>query len=262
MTYSDGEMNRTLWWMHALGKDGLPPSLHVRGLGEIRLEEAVKHDFWAATGFYRVAGDQTRVVVKLNRRESLLGLPMRWTGRWLSLREKRAYRKLRDVPNIPALIGVIGDTGLVHAYVDGAPLGDDRRVPDDFFDALLALIDQLELRGIVYVDTNKPENILHGADGRPHLIDFQISFDANAWWPPVLGRWLLGVVKRGDVYHCLKHKRRFRPDQLSAADREILDRAHGALRLHRAVTKPYFVIRRPIMRWLQSSGRVADAGSN
>jgi hypothetical protein len=33
------------------------------------------------------------------------------------------------------------------------------------------------------------------------------------------------------------------------------------IQLHRTVTRPYFWIRRPIMRWMRSSGRVMEEGS-
>ena len=255
-------MARTLWWMHALGEAGLPRTLYSRGVGEMSLERIVKHDFWAATGFYRRERDGMRLVVKINRREPALGIPLRWAGRWLCRREIRAYRALQDLPNVPALLGEVDDTGLVHDYVIGEPLGQGTPVPDDFFDDLLRLVDQLAERGIAYVDTNKPENILLGEDGKPHLIDFQISFDQRSLWPPALARRVLEAFRRGDIYHCLKQKRRFRPDQLTDADRLALQRAQRWVRIRRAIQKPYFAIRRPLMRRLQQSGRVADAGSN
>ena len=255
-------MARTLWWMHALGEAGLPRTLYSRGVGEMTLERTVKHYFWAATGFYRRDRDGIRVVVKINRREPALGVPLRWVGRWLCNREKRAYRALHDVPNVPALLGEVEDTGLIHDYVVGSPLSKGTPVPDDFFDALLQLVDRLAERGIAYVDTNKPENILLGEDGKPHLIDFQISFDQRTLWPPALARRVLEAFRRGDVYHCLKQKRRFRPDLLTQADLALLERAQRRVRIRRAIQKPYFAIRRPLVRWLQQTGRVADAGSH
>src|SRR5258707_12335587 len=90
----------------------------------------------------------------------------------------RFYRKLQDLPNIPRLLGTVGDTGFVHEFVAGRPLASERPVPDGFFDRLVDSLAELHRRGIAYVDTNKPENILLGDDGQPHLIDFQISWDS------------------------------------------------------------------------------------
>src|SRR6185295_15141631 len=92
-------------------------------------------------------------------------------------------------------------------------------VPDGFFAQLQALILELHRRGIAYVDTNKPENILLGDDGRPHLIDFQISWDLHDfgnWW---LNRWWLHRLQREDFYHILKHKLRLRPDEMTPEER-------------------------------------------
>ncbi len=248
-------MARTIWFMHALGRDGLPAKLPCAGR-HLVLEKTIKHDFFAATGFYRDDAG-ARYVVKINRRMSLLG--WRLIGKWLGRRESRAYQKLADLPAIPDYIGPATDTGFVHAYVEGEPLSRDRPVPDSFFPELLELIAELNRRGIAYVDTNKPQNILHTDDGRPCLFDFQIHVDRHHL--PILGRWLLGIFHRADVYHVLKHKRRFRPDQLTPEDLQRLEKRGFFVRLHRTITKPYFWIRRPLLRWLRNTGRVMPEGS-
>lgn len=244
--------------MHALGVDGLPPTVRVGDI-RYRLEQTIKHDFFAATGFY-VDDDGRRIVVKINRRKRFFGLPMRWIGRFLCRREMRAYQKLCDFSEIPALLGAVTETGFAHEYVHGQPLSARERVPDPFFDQLQSLIQRMAARGIAYVDLEKPENVLLGEDGRPHLIDFQIHFDSHSI--PVLGRRLLGIFVSSDHYHALKLKRQLRPDQLTNTDMKILDRANFWIRFHRRATRPYFAIRRPLMRWLKSTGRVADSKSN
>lgn len=248
--------------MYALGRAGLPTTVRV-GEATYALERVVKHDFWAGTGFYLREGDAPadglppRVVVKINRRAAMLGLPLRPIGWWLRGRERRAYANLQDLPNVPRLLdGDATDTGLIHAYVEGAPLRRDVRVPDGFFDELMAVIDALRDRGFAYVDTNKPSNVLLGHDGRPYLFDFQISFDASRWWPPMLGRAMLRAFHRSDVYHVLKLKRKFRPDLLTDADRAILARGRPGQGFHRAISAPYFAVRRPLMRWMLHRGLV------
>jgi hypothetical protein len=276
-------MARPLGFMYALGLDGLPKEIVVRGARYI-LDKEQKHDFWAGTGFYRKdeglrmkdeAGNRPdssfiphpsslplRVVAKFNRQTSFLGLPLRWIGRWLRDRERRAYAKLQDVPGIPALLGDATDTGFVHEYIEGSPLHKGLALADDFFPKLFTLIDTLNARGIAYVDTNKPENILLGDDGLPYLIDFQISVDASAWWPRWLGRKVLAIFYDADIYHVLKQKRRFRPDLLTDAERKRLEHRTFLQQLHRAVGRPYFWIRRPVMRWLERSGRAEKRGSD
>ncbi|MFT3789119.1 MAG: hypothetical protein QM770_23575 [Tepidisphaeraceae bacterium] len=247
-------MAKTFWSMYALGEAGLPTSIESGGQ-TWALETTVKHDFWAATGFYRSASGE-RAVVKINRQKMFVILPLRWIGRWLGNREMRAYRKLQDLPNIPRLIGPATDTGFAHSFIEGGPLTRDKKPPDGFFDELQALTDELKRRGIAYVDSNKPQNILLGDDGRPYLIDFQVSCDASQWWPPALGRWVLNLMYRGDVYHVAKNKRRFRPDLLTDADKAILARKGFLHRLHGIVSWPYHAIRKPTMKWLERSGRV------
>jgi len=245
-------MKRVVWFLYALGKAGLPEVVQCVA-GELKLDKTVKHDFYAATGFYLDAAGE-RYVIKINRRVSVLGL--RLVGRFLATREVRAYQKLSDLEGIPAFVDWCTDTGFIHQYIDGHPLEKGRAVPDGFFDQLLELVDQLNRRGIAYVDTNKPQNIIQGIDGRPYLIDFQIHFDSSRWWPGVLGRRLLRIFHRADVYHVLKNKRRFRPDELTDAQRQIVEKRGLAVRFHRTLTKPYFWVRRPVMRWLRSTGRV------
>ncbi len=144
----------------------------------------VKHDFFAATGFYD-APDGERVVLKVGRVNGVLGLPGGCSGRWAAARETRFHATLADVPGVPAVLGRVGATGFVHAFVPGRPLGErgpDGRplpVPDAFFDDLAALLAEVHRRRVAYVDANKPQNILVGDDGRPHLIDFQISYDLH-----------------------------------------------------------------------------------
>jgi RIO-like serine/threonine protein kinase len=208
--------DRIVYSMRALGKSGLPETFTISGI-TYRLYRTIKHDFVAATGFYR--DDAGRMVVlKMGRTQEFAGFPLQWLGQWLCRREARFYRKLADTANIPQVVGFVGQTGFVHEYVEGQPLSKERPVPDGFFLQLQELLHELHRRNIAYVDTNKPENILQGDDGRPHLIDFQISLDLETVgnWP--LGRWLLKRFQDEDLYHILKHKRRLRKDELTPQD--------------------------------------------
>lgn len=249
-----------LYFMHALGRDALPEAIELDDK-TWRATTFIKHDFFAATGFYRCDETGEKSVVKIARREPFLGLPMKWLGKLIDGRERRFYKKLSDLPNVPGVIGRVGETGFMHAYVEGRPLERDKPVPDAFFEELLRLIDVLYARGIAVVDTNKPENILLGDDGRPHLIDFQISYDVNdlgGIWP---GTAILRQFRKTDIYHVLKHKKRLRPDQLTEAEAEIVDTRSWPVRLHRTLTKPYFIIRRRLFAWLRDKGMLMPEGS-
>lgn len=245
--------------MRALGRSPLPGSIELDGVRH-RLVRTVKHDFFAATGFYQNPRGG-RVVLKISRTQDFAGFPLRWIGRWLCQREQRFYRKLQDLPNVPRLLGMVGETGFVHEYVPGRPLSNDMPVPDGFFEELQDLLEELHRRNLAYIDTNKPENILVGEDGRPHLIDFQISWDLEELGDTRLNRLWLGHLQNSDRYHILKHKRRLRPDEMTAAEDRRVERKSVLVRLHRLITRPYFRFRRTMFQRLRETGRLLPEGS-
>ena len=251
--------DRAAYSMRALGRAGLPRTFTLDGR-IYSLRRTMKHDFFAATALY--SDDAGReVVLKVSRTTDFAGVPLLWVGRWLCRREMHFYEKLADLPNVPKVLGTVGPTGFVHEYVPGRPLEKDRPVPERFFDDLLELLAELHRRGIAYVDTNKPQNILVGDDGRPHLIDFQISYDVARAGRLVPRRWLLRRLQQEDVYHVLKHKRRMQPNAMTRDERERSTRQSGLIRFHRAVTRPYFLLRRSTFKRLRDTGRLLPEGS-
>ena len=251
--------DRVAYSMRALGRAGLPREFVVGGT-TYRLLRTVKHDFFAATAFY-ADGAGRRVVLKISRTTDFAGVPLAWLGRWLCRREVRFYNRLADLPNVPKVLGTVGPTGFVHEYVAGRPLEKDRPVPDGFFAELQGLLEELHRRGLAYVDTNKPQNILLGDDGRPHLIDFQISWDLRELGDRAVNRWWLRRLQNEDLYHVLKHKRRMRPDEMTADEMERATRKSALIRFHRFVTRPYFLLRRRTFKRLRDTGRLLPEGS-
>jgi hypothetical protein len=246
--------------LYALADGRLPETVQCAGL-RYQLAETFKHDFFAATGLYR--GPTGLAVLKINRANDFFGLPMTWAGRFLGRREIRLYRAVHDLPGVPALLGPVGETGFMHAFAPGHPLGRREPVSDTFFDELLALVRTLHARHIAYVDLNKRENILMGDDGKPYLIDFQISLllPDTGWWRWRPFRWVLARFQHGDIYHCLKHKRRLRPDLLSASEQALVERLSPWIRLHRWIARPLTYLRRRTLRRLQAGEGAAVAGS-
>lgn len=245
--------------MRALGRDEPPASFELGGRVFVRTR-VVKHDFWAATAFYQ-SGDGCAAVAKINRSAKFFGFSLAWIGRWLCDREIRFYSALREIENVPALIGRMGKTGFIHEFVPGRPLAYKQTVPDNFFPDLQKLMSDIHARGMAYVDANKPQNVLLGEDGRPHLIDFQISFDLRTFGDWALPRRILQHLQCADDYHVLKLKRKIRGDQLTDDERSRARRKSALIRLHRWLTRPYFALRRPTIRKLRDTGHLLPEGS-
>lgn len=254
-----GSQDRIAYSMRALGKQGLPARFELKGVRYV-LEQEIKHDFFAATGFYQDPSGR-RVVLKASRAIDFAGMPLAWLGRWLCRREVRFYRKLSDLPNVPPVVGLVGPTGFVHEYVKGRPLARDKPVPDGFFALLRQLLSELHRRGIAYVDTNKPENILLGDDGLPHLIDFQISWDVAELGDWFVNRWWLRRLHHADFYHVAKHQKRLRPDEMTPEEMQQSERRGVLIRMHRTIFKPYFRLRRHTFKRLRQAGRLMPEGS-
>jgi hypothetical protein len=251
--------DRIVYTLRALGKSDLPASFNLNG--ELyRHERTIKHDFFAATGFYLSPVGQ-RVVLKVGRTQEYSGVPLLWLGKWLCDREVRFYTACADLPNIPKMLGRVGKTGFVHAYVPGRPLSKEHPIPNSLFDELFDLLRTLHARKIAYVDTNKPQNILQGEDGRPHLIDFQISFDLHDFGDHFLTRAILRRLQKEDFYHVLKHKRKLRPDLLTPEEKARGKQVSWFIKTHRFITRPYFLIRRRTFKRLRETGQLAPEGS-
>jgi len=251
---------RLAYWMRALGQHDLPDRLEVSGRTLRRLETA-KHDFWAATGFYQ---DESggRAVLKVYRTAAFAGVPLRWLGRWQCGREVGFYRHLKGVACVPALLARVSDTAYLRTFVAGRPLSGECPVPAAFWPRLQGAMREVHRRGVAYVDSNKPENVLVGDDGFPYLIDFQIAWRCGPRADHALGRWWLARLQREDLYHALKHKRRFARESMTSDELTSVRQRSVLIRLHRALNQPYRMVRRPLFRWLRRTGRVLSSGSN
>lgn len=249
-------------WLYALPGAQMPASVMSSGRRYDHVQ-TFKHDFFAATGLYR--GPDGLAVLKMGRAGDFASLPMAWLGRWLTRREARLYRLLQGSGGVPEFLGIVGaDAGFLHVFVPGRPLGQRDVVLDAFFAELSALLHTLHERDIAYVDLNKRQNIIVGDDGRPYLIDFQISLHLPraswcAWWP---ARWLLARFQAADRYHFTKHKKRLRPDLLTPAERALVERLSIWIRLHRLVARPLTNLRRRLKKRLARSETSVVAGAS
>ena len=225
----------------ALGHKSPPAQIHIEGVPFKRIR-CFKHDSWAATAVYQ--SSEKKVVVKFNRQQPVLGIPMKWLGRALARREHAMLERLADVEHVPSACGAVSldgcpvPTASGHDFVEGRSLLATDSVDAVFFARLSALLGELHRRGIAYVDLHKRDNILVDQQGRPHLIDFQISIRLPQIWPLT---WVLRIFQRCDRYHLEKHKHDLQPDQCEGRlQRPVWIRAH------RLVAVPF----RQARRWL------------
>ncbi|MCO6454216.1 MAG: hypothetical protein J5I93_02770 [Pirellulaceae bacterium] len=236
----------------ALGRREAPARIEVQGETFDQVE-LLKHDSWAATALYANSG--RRIICKFNRQQAIFGLPMAWLGYWLAAREADRLRLLADVPLVPDGCGPVTVGGVeqrhavAHDYIAGRPLRPSEDQPAEFFDSLRKLLGVMHQRGLAYVDLHKAENVIVGDDGKPYLIDFQISFRLPGGW---LGRLplvrpLFRVLAESDLYHLAKHeqgRRRWAPPDGTGQNR--LPRPWW-ITAHRCVAAPLREARRRLL---------------
>jgi len=234
--------------MYACGQSGLPQAIYLNGQ-KWTLETVFKHDFFACTGRYQCHLSTEKVVLKISRLQSFFGIPCAWLGRMLRNHELTILRHLADIEEVPHIIRSFGHNGFLYYFIEGQSLDEKPAVPDDFFSRLRALLAAIHKRDVCYIDLNKRGNILLGKDGRPYLIDFQISLHLPGRWC----RFLRTAIQREDMYHLLKHHRKFRPDLLTPEETQRSRQPSGLIRLHRLAAHPYRQIRRALFRFLYKS---------
>jgi len=246
-------------YLRALGARPIPETITLEGrtYSQVRV---FKNDFFAVTALYEDAG--RRVLVKIGRQASFLGLPMRWVGRLLARREAVAMTVLSGLPGIPRLLCRWGDTGIIREFIEGHPLSKGEHVNDDFHDRLSELIEAIHRKGMAYVDLEKCENVLIGNDGRPYLFDFQIAW----YWPRAWGgelwpiRVIRGWFQSGDRYHLVKLRRRTRPDQLTPQQLSASYQKPWYVRFQRVITAPFQRIRRAILAKIDPRRQPGERG--
>lgn len=247
----------------ALGRAETPERIVVGGRTYTR-ESGYKHDSWAATALYE--SDGTRIIAKFNRVQPIGPIPMRWLGRLLARREAAFLDRLADVALVPANLGPVSadgmrlDNAVARAFVPGEPWRERAQIEERFFEDLRAIVAAMHARDMAYVDLHKRENVIVGPGGRPHLIDFQVSFGTRPGAGPI-ARAILRRLQEMDDYHVRKHYARLFPERLSAAEREAYLTPPGSIALHRRFAKPIRRWRRALLVRLGIRDRSGMAAS-
>jgi hypothetical protein len=165
-----------------------------------------------------------------------------WWSRGLAYllfwRERRALAVAGSLGIAPPLL-FAGRHALVRGWIDGVPLHIAKPHGDvAYFHSAKAALYTLHRAGISHNDLAKEQNWLY-ADGRAYLTDFQLA--ARFRRRSALFR----IARYEDLRHLLKHKRRYAPDALTAAEKKVLARKSFITRLWMATGKKlYYVITR------------------
>lgn len=248
---------------YACGYEGLPKELACRGEPYV-LKDVLKHDFLAGTGVYEAitsnADMPRRLVCKIARHRPFGLIPLGWLGRIVTHNEICNLRRCEGIDGVPKVLDRISPHIHSYAYIEGTSLREDADLPADFFEQLLVVLERIHARRLIHFDLHKPGNILVGPDGRPHIIDFQLSTYIPDWLL-ISGR-LSSRLRRSlqgyDLYHLYKHKRTFLPARLTEAEGQLVQKRGVLLRMHRVIATPYKRVRRACLRYLHTEGLLKD----
>src|ERR1700730_14889621 len=175
-----------------------------------------------------------------------------WWSRGLALllfrRERRALAIAGDLGMAPPLL-FAGRRALVRGWIDGVPLHIANPYGDAaYFHSAKAALRALHRAGISHNDLAKEQNWLY-ADGRAYLTDFQLAARFRRRSP------LFRIARYEDLRHLLKHKRRYAPEALTAAEQRVLARKSFITRAWMATGKKvYYWITRDLLRYTDREG--------
>ncbi len=153
-------------------------------------------------------------------------------------RERRALAIAGRLGIAPPLL-FSGRRVLVRGWIDGVPLHIAKPHGDaGYFRSAKAALRTLHRAGISHNDLAKEQNWLY-AGGRAYLTDFQLAARFRR------RNLLFRIARYEDLRHLLKHKRRYAPDALTAAERQVLARKSFITRIWMATGKKvYYAITR------------------
>lgn len=217
--------------------DGVPDELG----GRWRSGVVLKRDVFSTIERGRFRTDDGEVDAVLRRLDEVPWWS-RIVARELFRRERRALAIAGRLGIAPPLL-FAGRHALVRGWIDAVPLHIAKPQGDvGYFRSAKAALRKLHRAGIVHNDLAKEQNWLCASDGtgsRAYLTDFQLAAcfrRRNA---------LFRLACYEDLRHLLKHKRRYAPAALTAAERRVLARKSFITRAWMATGKKvYYAITR------------------
>jgi hypothetical protein len=200
----------------------------------------LKHDVFSTIERGRFASQAGEVDAVLRRLDSVP-----WWSRGLAVvlfrRERRALAAAGKLGIAPPLL-FAGRRALVRGWIEGVPLHIAKPHGDAaYFRSAKAALRLLHRAGISHNDLAKEQNWLY-CGGRAYLTDFQL---ASCFGRRFRRNPLFRIARYEDLRHLLKHKRRYAPEALTAAERRVLARKSLLTRVWMATGKKvYYAITR------------------
>ena len=188
---------------------------------------------------------ETRVARRIVTASPLWSRPLAWI---LAKREIRALHAVAGIEGTPLIIKVDAD-GLFRSWTDGTPLHLARPDKVEWYKDARRILRDMRRRGITHNDLAKPQNWLMLPDGKAAVIDFQLATCHRR-----RGR-LFTLMAYEDLRHCLKQKRAFAPDLMTATEIRVLARKSLPSRIWMATGKKvYNLITRGLFSWSDGEG--------
>jgi hypothetical protein len=175
-----------------------------------------------------------------------------WTyplARHLFARERRALAAAGALGVAPPLLHAERRV-LVRGWIEGVALHIAKPHGDHaYFRSAKALLRKLHRAGICHNDLAKEQNWLRSSDGRAYVTDFQLAFRFKR------RNLFFRIAAYEDLRHLLKHKLRYAPEAISAAERRVLARKSIFTRVWMATGKRvYQWVTRDILRFTDREG--------
>jgi hypothetical protein len=203
-----------------LKRIALPRAIEERWKSAVVL----KRDFFSTVerGRFRTPGGEVDAVLRRIDEVPWWNVAL---ARHLFVRERRALAVAGELGVAPPLLFAAGPA-LVRGWIDGVAMHIARPNGEHaYFRSARAALHKLHRAGICHNDLAKEQNWLRGNDGRAYLVDFQLA----ACFPRRSRLFRISAYE--DLRHLLKHKRRYAPDALTAAERRVLARKSIANRI-------------------------------
>ncbi|MDJ0657657.1 MAG: hypothetical protein QNJ40_26090 [Xanthomonadales bacterium] len=160
--------------------------------------EVLNRGGWGNGDVYRVRQQGRLVVVKTYAGKPLV---IRWIGRFLLGREKRAYERLRGLPGIPRVLEWPEPLSLALENIEGERISNQALASErgqGIVASLRSLVDAMHARGVFHLDLRNQGNVMVDHSNRAWLLDFASCVmlrRPDGWLSPVAR-----LCRRIDLY--------------------------------------------------------------